>query len=173
MKHSLASSAYNERREACEKAVEIISNDFPDVKSLRDVNSLMLREYLYSDYPELYVKASYVHDENQRVEEVCKVLEKGDLATAGLFLYASHEGLSEHYEVSCEELDFLVDEVRQYPEVLGARMMGGGFGGCTLNLVKKSFVPELIAKLKPAYGAKFNLELTPIEVVPSEGGHVL
>jgi galactokinase len=173
VKHSLASSAYNERREACEKAVEIISKDFPDVKSLRDVNSQMLREYLYSDYPELYVKASYVHDENQRVEEVCKALEKGDLATVGLFLYASHEGLSKHYEVSCEELDFLVDEVRQYPEVLGARMMGGGFGGCTLNLVKKSFVPELIAKLKPAYGAKFNLELTPIEVVPSEGGHVL
>ncbi|MCL1678968.1 galactokinase [Elizabethkingia miricola] len=173
VKHSLASSAYNDRREACEKAVEIISKDFHDVKSLRDVNSQMLREYLYSDYPELYVKASYVHDENKRVEEVCKALEKGDLETVGLFLYASHEGLSEYYEVSCDELDFLVDEVRQYPEVLGARMMGGGFGGCTLNLLKKSFVPELIAKLKPAYEAKFNLELTPIEVVPSEGGHVL
>lgn len=76
VKHSLASSAYNDRREACEKAVEIISKDFHGVKSLRDVNSQMLREYLYSDYPELYVKASYVHDENKRVEEVCKALEK-------------------------------------------------------------------------------------------------
>ncbi|MDE5437104.1 galactokinase [Elizabethkingia meningoseptica] len=173
VKHSLASSAYNERREACEKAVEIIQKDFKDVKSLRDVSGLMLREYLYFDYPELHVKASYVYDENQRVEAVCEALEKGDLERAGQLIYQSHEGLRDAYEVSCAELDFLVDEVKQYPEVLGARMMGGGFGGCTLNLVKKSFVPELIAKIKPAYESQFGLELTSIEVVPSEGGHIL
>jgi len=173
VKHSLASSAYNDRRASCEKSVEIIKKYHPKINSLRDVSVEMLDEYIKKDFPDLYQKASFVCRENLRVENTCKALIKGDLKTVGELIYQSHEGLSVDYEVSCEELDFLVTEVRQFPEILGARMMGGGFGGCTINLVKKSFVPNLVDKIKPKYESKFNLELTTIEVVPSRGGYII
>jgi len=173
VKHSLASSAYNDRRASCEKSVEIVKKHHPEVNALRDVSEEMLDIITKDAYPELYKKASFVCRENLRVENTCKALAQGDLKTVGQLIYQSHEGLSRDYEVSCEELDFLVNEVRQFPEVLGARMMGGGFGGCTINLVKKDFISDLVDKIKPKYEAKFNLELTNIEVVPSGGGTVI
>ena len=173
VKHSLASSAYNERRQACEKSVEIIKEKHPEVRALRDVTISMLEDLILENHADLFPKAKYIVEENQRVNLACHAMQMGDLKSLGALMYATHEGLHTEFEVSCAELDFLVDFTKDLPEVLGARMMGGGFGGCTINLVKKSFVDELIEKIKPAYEQKFNLQLTNIEVVPSNGGYIL
>lgn len=173
VKHSLASSAYNNRRAACEKAVEIIKAQYPEVTSLRDVTFSMLDELIKEQHPEIYPKAKYVVGEKLRVEGVCEALEAGDLAKVGALMVETHQGLSKDYEVSCNELDFLVDFIQPIPEVLGARVMGGGFGGCTINLVKKDYIDTLIEQIKPAYERKFHLELTPIKVSPAEGARIL
>lgn len=173
VKHSLASTAYNDRRAACEAAVALIQEGYPEVNSLRDATVAMLEELVLPVDTEAFVKARFVVEENERVDQVCAALENGDLETMGKLMYRAHEGLSEEYDVSCKELDFLVDYVRPFPEVLGARMMGGGFGGCTINLVHKRFEDLLIDRLKPVYEEKFGLELTAIKVVPSAGTSLL
>ncbi len=173
IKHSLASSAYNDRREACETAVKLIQQKYPEVNSLRDVTVDMLDEIIATQQPDIYPKVKYVVAEINRVLQASEALNKGDLETVGELMYATHQGLSENYQVSCPELDFLVDFVKADENVLGARVMGGGFGGCTINLVKKDYRDALIAKIKPAYEAQFDLELTPIKVRPSQGAGCL
>lgn len=173
VEHSLASSAYNDRRAACEKAVEIIQGKYPEVKALRDATPEMLDELIKKQHPEIYPKAKYVVEEIKRVILATEALEKGNLKKVGALMFETHDGLSKDYEVSCAELDFLVNQVKQMPEVMGARVMGGGFGGCTLNLLKKDFVDELITKIKPLYKEEFNVDLTPIRVSPSRGAHIL
>ncbi|MGO1244926.1 MAG: galactokinase, partial [Sphingobacterium sp.] len=118
---------------------------------------------------DMYIKCRFVVQENERLNAACNALEAGDLETLGQEMFKAHMGLSQEYEVSCDELDFLVEYVKQFPEVLGARMMGGGFGGCTINLVKTSFVDLLIERITPVYKNKFELDLTAINVVPSDG----
>lgn len=171
--HSLASSAYNERRKSCERSVGLVQGKFQDVVSLRDVTLTMLEECVEGIDNEAYIKSKFVLEENQRVEKACEFLENGNLDMLGSLLYEAHTGLSNEYEVSCVELDFLVEYVKQFPEVLGARMMGGGFGGCTINLVHKSFEDLLIERLVPVYKERFGLSLTAIKVVPSNGTEVL
>src|SRR5690606_13512087 len=139
VKHSLASSAYNDRRASCEEGVRLVQQKFPEVKSLRDVTLEMLEAHVRPVDMEVYTKCRFVVEENERLHQACDALEHGDLETVGRQMFSAHEGLSKEYEVSCPELDFLVDYVKSFPEVIGARMMGGGFGGCTINLVKKSF----------------------------------
>lgn len=173
VKHSLASSAYNDRRESCEEGVRLVQAQYPDVNSLRDVSVAMLDELVQSVDADIYTKCRFVVEENQRLNDACAALERGDLEELGRQLFRAHEGLSGEYEVSCPELDFLVEYVREFPEVLGARMMGGGFGGCTINLVKKSFQDLLIERLTPIYHSKFGLDLTAIKVVPSNGTEIL
>lgn len=173
VEHSLASSAYNDRREACEKAVRVIQKKYTEVQSLRDVSLEMLTELIEKQYPAIYPKAHYVVCEIKRVEEASSALKAGDLKTVGRLMFETHKGLSQDYKVSCDELDFLVDYVKDIPEVLGARVMGGGFGGCTLNLVKKNFEEQLITDLKPIYKKRFDQELTTVEVKPSQGAHLL
>lgn len=173
VEHSLASSAYNDRRAACEKAVEIIQGKYPEVKALRDATPEMLDELIKKQHPKIYPKAKYVVEEIKRVILATEALEKGNLKKVGALMFETHDGLSKDYEVSCAELDFLVNQVKQMPEVMGARVMGGGFGGCTLNLLKKDFVDELITKIKPLYKEEFNVDLTPIRVSPSKGAHIL
>lgn len=173
VKHSLASSAYNDRRASCEKGVTLVQKKHPEVKSLRDVSMQMLEAHVRDVDVEAYVKCKFVLEENQRLERACEALESGDLPELGRQLYLAHQALSKEYEVSCAELDFLVDYVKQFPQVLGARMMGGGFGGCSVNLLKAAFQDELIASLTPIYKAKFGLELTAIKVVPSNGTELL
>lgn len=138
--HSLASSEYNVRRQQCEAGVALVKAHHPEVESLRDVTLAMLEAYVAGPEPLIYRRCKYIVEENARLIGACIDLEKGDLAAFGAKLYETHEGLSHLYEVSCPELDFLVLHAREYPAVLGARMMGGGFGGCTLNLVKESEV---------------------------------
>lgn len=173
VKHSLASSAYNDRRASCEKGVHLIQQQFPAVKSLRDVTLGMLETYVKPVDRDAYVKCRFVVEENERLNSACDALERGDLETLGQQMFRAHEGLSKEYEVSCPELDFLVEYVQPFPEVIGARMMGGGFGGCTINLVKKSFQDLLVDRLAPIYQKQFDLEMTAIKVVPSNGTELL
>ncbi|MGO3194715.1 MAG: galactokinase [Sphingobacterium sp.] len=169
VKHSLASSAYNDRRASCERGVAIVKAHHRQVNSLRDVSVEMLDEFVKPVDQDMYIKCRFVVQENERLNAACKALEAGDLETLGQEMFKAHMGLSQEYEVSCDELDFLVEYVKQFPEVLGARMMGGGFGGCTINLVKTSFVDLLIERIAPVYKNKFELDLTAINVVPSDG----
>lgn len=160
VKHNLSSSAYNERRASCFKGVELIKAHYPEVQSLRDTNLAMLDECVKAQDIDVYEKCKYVVEEIARLQLACEDLAANDLVALGKKMYETHEGLSKLYEVSCEELDFLVDFVKTNPHVLGARMMGGGFGGCTLNLVKQGEVEELSHKINEAYVAKFGYETT-------------
>jgi galactokinase len=160
VKHALASSAYNERREACERAVALIRPHVPGLCSLRDADESMLDQYVRPVDPLVDKRARYVVQEIKRLLDACDALGQGDLPTLGRLMYDTHEGLSGMYEVSCRELDWLVDRVRGHEGVLGARMMGGGFGGCTINLVKDEAIESLVDSLKDAYETEMGLPLT-------------
>jgi galactokinase len=159
VKHSLASSEYNTRRLQCEAGVKLIQAHEPGVKSLRDATPAMLEQYVAPADALVYQRCRYVVEENLRLLAASADLQQGDIAGFGRKMFATHEGLSKLYEVSCPELDFLVDHVRDNPAVIGARMMGGGFGGCTINLVKEEAIEALIAKATPAYARTMNKEL--------------
>lgn len=155
VKHSLASSAYNLRREECEAGVRIIQRTYPQVKSLRDAAVYMVHECLQGGDQIVYNRCRFVVEEIERLQEACDDLVNNDLAAFGQKMFATHDGLSRLYEVSCTEADVLVDLVRNRPEVLGARMMGGGFGGCTINLVKHEAVETLIKEVAAFYESRF------------------
>jgi galactokinase len=159
VKHSLASSEYNTRRQQCETGVKLVHAHHPGVKSLRDVSLAMLDKYVAPVDELINRRCRYVVEENARLLAGTEDLSKGDLAAFGRKMFASHEGLSHQYEVSCPELDFLVTQVQDDPAVIGARMMGGGFGGCTINLVKKEAVDALVERIRPVYQQAMNLEL--------------
>jgi galactokinase len=163
VKHSLASSEYNTRRQQCEAGVKLIRAHHPQVHSLRDALPEMVDRYVAPVDPVLYKRCRYVVDENARLLAGCEDLRNGDTGAFGQKMFATHEGLSLQYEVSCPELDFLVNEVKGNPAVLGARMMGGGFGGCTINLVKEDAIEELVARTAVAYAKAMNKELKAYE----------
>lgn len=167
--HSLASSEYNTRRKQCAEAVEIIKLNHPEVATLRDVSLGMLLESKNRLKETLFRRCKHVVEENQRVLDAVAALKKGDLSRMGELMYQSHAGLRDDYEVSCAEIDFLVDFTLEYEDVQGARIMGGGFGGCSLNLIHKDVVPEFIARVAPAYHEKFNKTLSWFIANPSEG----
>jgi len=149
--HSLASSEYNVRRQQCEEAVAVIQKRESGIESLRDVTFDMLESYKSHLDPLTLQRCKYVVEENQRVAEACEALLQNDLSLFGQKMYASHQGLSQEYNVSCKELDFLVAQAKKYDAVLGARMMGGGFGGCTINLVKNEGIEQFTAEVTEAY----------------------
>jgi len=158
VKHSLASSAYNTRREECEEGVRLLQADHPEVQSLRDATVAML-EKIRSSHPVVYRRCRYVVEENARLLGACDDLVRNDISAFGEKMFRTHEGLSREYEVSCAELDFLVEAVKKYPAVEGARMMGGGFGGCTINLIKNEAIDDISGKMKAAYSGAFGKEL--------------
>lgn len=169
VKHSLASTAYNTRRAQCEKGVEWIQLHIPTVLSLRDVNVKMLNKYVKAKDDDVYQKCRYVVEENQRVLNAANQLKNGDIMGLGQAMFETHEGLSKAYEVSCEELDFLVNAVKDLTYVIGARMMGGGFGGCTLNIVEEGKINHLIEMLGEAYTEQFVRPLTAYVVKTGDG----
>jgi len=173
VKHSLASSAYNDRREACEQAVSWVQEKYPTVKSLRDVTMEMLDELVAPINQEIYIKSRFVIQENIRLNKACEALIQGDIIELGKQMFLAHDALSKEYEVSCEELDFLVDQAKLMDDVVGARMMGGGFGGCTINILKKGAGQHLVSRIAPAYQEKFNLELTAIFVATDNGTQII
>ena len=168
VKHELASSAYNKRRESCENACAHIKANHPEVNFLSDATMAMLDEVKSEISEEDYMRAVYVIGEKQRVLDVCAALEKGDYETVGDRMFGTHYGMSKEYEVSCEELDFLNDIAKQCG-VTGSRVMGGGFGGCTINLVKEDLYDNFIATAKKEYLAKYNREPKVYDVVISDG----
>ena len=173
VKHSLASSAYNTRRQECEQGVAWVQAVFPEVNSLRDVSVAMLDAHVAPKDEVVYQRCRYVVDEIERLQAACHDLENGDLYALGQKLYATHEGLSKAYEVSCKELDFLVDAVKNEPGVLGARMMGGGFGGCTINIVKDEAIAGITDRLGEAYRKAMNLDLETYIVSTSNGTELI
>jgi galactokinase len=160
VKHSLASSEYNVRREECETAVALIRQQKPEVVSLRNATESMLDAYVLPLNAQADRRSRYVVQEIARLLKACEALENGDINTLGKLMYETHDGLSRMYNVSCKALDWLVAAVSNNDAVLGARMMGGGFGGCTINLVKEDAIPGLVASLTSSYEKEMNLPLT-------------
>lgn len=159
VKHSLASSEYNTRRKECETAVEWVKQNVEGINSLRNVSEEMLNKYVLPNDELIDKRSRYVVQEINRLLEGCNDLQRGDLAALGKKMFTTHEGLSEMYEVSCKELDWLVNKVKNNTNVIGSRMLGGGFGGCTINLVKETAIDELVANLKLAYEKEMELPL--------------
>ena len=169
VKHSLASSAYNTRRQECETGVKILQQFDNQIETLRDVSISFLEKH-QTHLPEtVYKRCQYVVTEIERVRQAGQLLEANDLAGFGQLMYQTHDGLQHQYEVSCPELDFLVNQTRANSNVLGARLMGGGFGGCTLNLVTKETVSVFIEQMTATYRTQLGLDLLCYEVVLSNG----
>ena len=156
--HSLASSEYNKRRMECSEGVAVIRKKYPGVTHLRDVSVSMLAEFQGSMSETVYQRCLYVVEEIDRLLRACEALERRDLDTFGRHMYETHAGLSLKYGVSCPELDYLVELVQGRAGVYGARMMGGGFGGCTINLVEKDALEDLSALVGEHYGKRFGTE---------------
>ena len=171
--HNLATSEYNTRREECEQALAVIKKDHPGYKFLADVPEHIIESYSEKLSGKVYQRALFVSRENTRTLKAAELIQKGDIEGFGALMYQTHEGLSKNYEVSCPELDFLVDLSKDIPQVVGSRMMGGGFGGCTINLVKETFVNEFIDSTTKAYKEKFNIKLTAILVATSNGVEII
>lgn len=160
VKHSLASSEYNNRRKECKTAVGWVREHVQGINSLRNVTEEMLNNYVLTKDERIDQRSRYVVQEINRLVEVCRYLENDNLVELGKNMFATHDGLSKMYQVSCKELDWLVDKVRNNPNVLGARMMGGGFGGCTINLVKENAIDELVTGLQFNYEKEMDYPLT-------------
>lgn len=160
VKHSLSSSEYNTRRKQCEQGVAWVKEKYPEVNSLRDASMQMLQEQVLPKDQVIYLRCKYIVEEKERLLSGCEDLKSGNIKALGEKMFRTHEGLSKEYEVSCRELDFLVEAVKDNPDVLGSRMMGGGFGGCTINLVKEEAIDALVEKLSRDYKAAMNLELS-------------
>ena len=165
VKHELVDSPYNKRRESCERVAKTLG-----VETLRDADMSMLEAAKDQISDEDYKRAVYVIGEKQRVLDVCEALEKGDYETVGQRMYETHHGLSKDYEVSCEELDFL-NNVAKECGVTGSRIMGGGFGGCTINLVKEELYDTFVQTAKTKFNEKYGIEPIIIDVVISDGAH--
>jgi galactokinase len=171
--HSLASSAYNTRRKECEEGVNLLKRYEPSLQSLRDVSTEALEKYKNLFDKTTWRRCNYIVQENQRVLAVCEALQKNDIAEVGKNMFASHQGLQYDYEVSCPELDFLVTLAANDCEIIGARMMGGGFGGCTINLVKKQAATQFVEKAQKAYFEYNGMDLKTYEVKIVDGTSIL
>ncbi|MEQ9288077.1 MAG: galactokinase [Cyclobacteriaceae bacterium] len=167
--HELTDSEYNNRREDVESVVKIVQQKFPEVQSPRDLTTKMLVAVAGKIDSTRIRRAEFVINENARVENTCAVLAQNDLVSMGKNLNASHHGLSKNYQVSCAELDFLAEFAQKDTNVLGARMMGGGFGGCTINIVKNGYENEFITKASEAYKTATGIDLKAYHVDLGEG----
>lgn len=173
VKHSLASSQYNIRRQQCEQGVIWVKEKYSAVNSLRDVTIDMLRDTVLPKNELIFSRCKYVVGENQRLMKGCEALRAGDIELLGTQMFQTHRGLSEEYEVSCKELDFLVDYVKTSADVVGARMVGGGFGGCTINLIREEAIEQLIERIGNDYTDKIKLPLTTYIAGIENGASVL
>ena len=172
VKHELASSAYNKRRESCEKALEAIQQRHPDTETLSDAKRIWLEEVKAEISEEDYLRAVHVIGEVQRVLDLCDALERKDFQTVGELMFQTHYSLSKFYEVSCDELDFL-NAVARKCDVTGSRVMGGGFGGCTINLVKEELYDQFIKTAIDQFTRRFGHAPKIYEVVSADGARKL
>jgi len=167
--HNLSSSDYNKRVNECKNALKKIKNIDNKLSCLANASEdiIINNKSLFTNNE--YKRALYVSQENQRVLKSTKLIESSNLIEFGKLMYNSHEGLKNLYEVSCKELDFLVNHSKKYSHILGSRMMGGGFGGCTINLIKENYIKPYIKLVSKKYLNKFSKKLTPIEISIENG----
>lgn len=169
VKHSLFSSAYNQRREECEQGLAILTSHFPEITSFRDATESQILSIKDKMTHDVFKRTYYAIKEIKRVILACEALDKGDIIALGQLMFETHEGLSKEYEVSCAELDMIVDTLKKEPAVVGSRLMGGGFGGCTINLIKKGQEEAIRTKLTKLYQETFGIELKTYEVAIANG----
>ncbi|HNQ26646.1 MAG TPA: galactokinase [Aquaticitalea sp.] len=166
--HNLVDAEYNDRRLVCEKIASLLNVDY-----LRDADEALLKQIEHKLTPEEYQKGLYVIQENSRVLKACKAIENHDLKTLGKLLFEAHHGARFQFKISCPELDFLVEEAQSHPQVIGARMMGGGFGGCTINIVHHDTMQDFIASISDNYYKKFGKHCSVYKVKLSQGTHLI
>jgi len=169
VKHSLFTSEYNVRRIECNEGLDILKVNFPEINSFRDCTDEQVVSLKSKMTDKVYRRSLYAVKEIKRVIQACEALDKGDIATLGKLMFETHDGLSNDYEVSCEELDYLVDLAKAEEVVIGSRLMGGGFGGCTITLVKKGSEARIKEKFTKLYLDKFNIDLKIYDVKISNG----
>jgi len=167
--HSLASGEYNIRRQQCQEGFAILQSKMPGVKSFRDIKPADVQQHKADLIDVIYNRCLFVTQEIERTQKAAVHLEKNELEQFGRLMFETHEGLSKLYEVSCEELDFLADKAKENPSIIGSRVMGGGFGGCTINLIHKSDWALVVAKITDAYKEKFDIDAEVYEVATSDG----
>lgn len=172
IKHDLSTSAYNARRAACEAGVDLLQNVNGQINALRDVSKNQLNESINLFDPEMFLQCQYVIEEIDRVNNGIACLKINDLVGFGQLMYQSHVGLKEKYKISCDELDFLVT-LALGQKIIGARMMGGGFGGCTINLIESLDRGSLIAAIEEQYQARFGMSPAFYTVSPQDGVRVI
>ncbi|XOV93831.1 MAG: galactokinase [Bacteroidota bacterium] len=171
--HNLASSEYNVRRSQCEEGVEIVGKKYPEIGSLRDIDIEMLNSCKSELSEIVYRRCKYIIDENERVNDFVSALESSDFEQCGSILFTAHEAMKTEYEITCPEIDILVDLAKKEKGILGSRMMGGGFGGCTLNLIHKDHKLEFVDRLSKAYFSETKIELSPYNVSIGDGVHLV
>ena len=169
VKHSLFTSEYNNRRIECDEGLRIINDNYPEINSFRDCNEELLIGLKSKMTDNVFRRSLYAVKEIKRVIQACAALDKGDIKTLGKLMFETHDGLSKDYEVSCAELDYLVDLAKAEEDVIGSRLMGGGFGGCTITLVKKGRENAIKEKFTKLYADHFNIELKIYDVKVSNG----
>jgi len=169
VKHSLMTSAYNERRKQCEEGIGIIKKNYPKIHSFRDCTENQVMSLKDKMSKDVFKRSLFVVKEIKRVTLACEALDKGDIETLGKLMFETHEGLSLDYEVSCAELDMIVDTLKKEEAVVGSRLMGGGFGGCTINLIKKGHEERIKKQLSALYLDAFGIELKVYDVKISNG----
>lgn len=173
VKHELGSSEYPVRVAECKTGVNYLQQFDKNIKSLRDVTLPFLETHREGLADQIYRRCKYVVMENERVWTACNYLQLGEMGKLGQLMFETHAGLRDNYEVSCREIDFLVDLAKDFEGVTGARIMGGGFGGCTINLVKEEKVNDFITKTKVAYAQQFDIQLEVLLIEISEGTDVM
>lgn len=169
VKHSLVDSEYNTRRNECEQGVAVLRKYYPEVTTLRNATEAMVVKHKDELNGKVFDRCLYVVQEIDRVQKAGKDLKEHNLVAFGKKMFETHEGLSKLYEVSCPELDFLVDQAKTFPGVIGSRMMGGGFGGCTINLVKRSEVNSFVENMQQAYRKTFAIDMEVYVVKVTDG----
>ncbi|MFH7014183.1 galactokinase [Flavobacterium sp. FlaQc-52] len=169
VKHSLFTSEYNTRRMECEEGFSFIKSHFPDIKSFKDCSEQQLLSLQDKMNPIIFKRVHFVVKEINRVQKACEALDNGNIELLGALLFETHNGLSQEYEVSCTELDMLVATAKADDTIIGSRLMGGGFGGCTLNLIKKGSENEVKNKFSNLYLNTFGIELKFYDVKISNG----
>lgn len=168
VKHNLSDSAYNDRRAVCENVSALLNK-----KALRDVEEKDLLSIKNQLSESDYQKALYVIQEIERTEKAAKAINNGDLKELGALIFQSHNGLQTQYKVSCDELDFLIQKAKESSAVIGSRMMGGGFGGCTISLIEKDKTERFTSEISEAYEHKFNHECSIYHIKLSNGTHIV
>ena len=169
--HELAGGEYNKRRKQCEEGLRLLTSKYSGTHNFRDIKPQQVEEQKDSLAEEVYMRCLYVTQEIERTQQAAKFLKSGNMEGFGKLMYQTHEGLSKLYNVSCPELDFLVEEAKHFPEIIGSRLMGGGFGGCTINIIQKDHVNPVTGKIMEKYKKQFNIDSEMYVVALSDGTH--